>query len=169
MQVDPGESVLEVGFGPGRLIRLLLESTAAGLVAGVEPSDLMLRQARRATRRQASDRVDLRLGDAAHLPFPDDHFHHVVTVNAVAIWPDLGAGFAEVQRVLVDGGDALVAWHSANAPSRMTRLNALPETRLAEIEAAMSDVFKEVRRSELGDVVAFTSCNSDLPPSRRAT
>lgn len=155
--IGSGDHVLELGYGPGRLIRLLLDSTSAGLVAGVEPAEVMLRHARRANRDHLdSERLDLRIGEAAHLPFPDDHFHRVVTVNTVAIWPDLGAGMAEIHRVLVDGGSVLVAWHSGNAPGRMKRVNALPESRLVQIRDTMAGVFKDVERRELGDVVAFT-------------
>lgn len=158
LPVRAGERVLEIGYGPGRLVRTLLESTSAAVVAGVEPSDVMLRHAQRTNHRYVGcERMDLRIGDVADLPFPGGHFHHVVTVNTVAIWPDLGAGLAEIDRVLAVDGDVLVAWHSAKASSRMQRRLALADARLAEIEAAVSQRFAGVQRRELGDVVAVTA------------
>lgn len=113
LPISGGARILEIGYGPGQLMRLLLESTPAGWVAGADPSDVMLGQARRACGSYAAaDRLDLRLGDAAHLPFPDGHFHHVVSVNNAPLWPDLEAGLAETRRVLRPGGTVLIAWHT---------------------------------------------------------
>src|SRR5689334_15102831 len=41
LDVRPGDRVLEVGYGPGGLIRLLLERTEAATVIGVDPSPEM--------------------------------------------------------------------------------------------------------------------------------
>lgn len=158
LPVRSGERVLEIGYGPGQLTRSLLESTPAALVAGVDPSEVMLRQARRACGPYVnSGRADLRLGDAAHLPFPDGYFDHAVSVNTVALWPHLEAGLGEVNRVLRAGGTMLIAWHSASSPSRVQRLLALPEERLAAIERAVADTYGSVDRLELGSVTAFVA------------
>src|SRR5918996_155762 len=63
LDVRPGHRVLEVGYGPGGLIRLLLTRTEAASVVGVDPSPEMRELAGRETRR-ANPRADLRLGTA---------------------------------------------------------------------------------------------------------
>src|SRR3954469_17922951 len=45
--VQPGEDVLEIGYGPGGLIRLLAARTDAASIQGVDPSAEMRDQARR--------------------------------------------------------------------------------------------------------------------------
>lgn len=105
LHVRPGDSVLEIGFGPGVGIGLLAQRATSGFVAGVDPSPVMLRQARKrnAAAVQAG-RVDLREGSASALPFGDRRFDRVLSVNNIMMWPDLPESLGEVYRVLKPGG-----------------------------------------------------------------
>jgi ubiquinone/menaquinone biosynthesis C-methylase UbiE len=158
LDVGPGDEVVEVGYGPGRLVRRLLDTTGADRVAGVDPSGAMLVQAGRTAQPYVRQgRVDLRLGVAAALPWQDGEFTHAVAVNAVETWPDVEAGLAEMHRVLDDGGTALVAWHSPSSPRRSQRALALSDARVDELGAQMADVFGDARADDLGHVVALTA------------
>jgi SAM-dependent methyltransferase len=105
LRVAPTDEVLEIGFGPGATVRRLARRAARGRVAGIDHSEVMVRQARRrnaaAIRR---GRVDLRLGDVAALPFPGASFDKVVAVNSVQLWPDPVESLRRVRRVLRPGG-----------------------------------------------------------------
>lgn len=147
--VRPGEHVLEVGYGPGALIRLL-GHTGAGRVCGVDPSPDMLRLAARRSRG-----ADLRLGTASDTGFPDASFDCLVTVNTVALWPDLTAGLRELRRVTRPGGRVMIAWHGGSRPSRIARSLRLPEDKLARIEEGLSELFAEVKRIELKSLTVF--------------
>lgn len=105
LDIRPGEAVLEVGFGPGVVIRHMATRSAAAHVAGIDPSHEMLEQAR-ARNEDAirSGRVDLRLGSVERLPFADDRFDTAMAVNSMQVWPDAAAGVREVHRVLKPGG-----------------------------------------------------------------
>src|SRR5215813_9679142 len=46
LEVWPGDAIVEVGFGSGVMIAQLAERLADGRIAGVDPSPVMLRQAR---------------------------------------------------------------------------------------------------------------------------
>ncbi len=105
LSVAPGDSVLEVGCGPGVAIRLLGEAQRAGFVAGVDPSPIMVRQARRRNAALArAGRVELREGSASRLPFGNDRFDRVLSVNNVMLWPDPPKDLREVARVMKRGG-----------------------------------------------------------------
>jgi ubiquinone/menaquinone biosynthesis C-methylase UbiE len=68
--IQPNDSVLEVGFGPGVGIQLLTRSVSGGYVAGVDPSEEMVRQAKaRNVKAIESGWVDLRYGSVESLPF----------------------------------------------------------------------------------------------------
>ena len=56
LDVQPGERVLELGFGPGVAIGELARQAGGGLVAGVDHSELMVRQARPAQRHRGAGR-----------------------------------------------------------------------------------------------------------------
>jgi SAM-dependent methyltransferase len=155
LRVRDDERVLEVGYGPGVLVRLLAERTGAALVAGVDPSPEMQSAARRRTRRATAGRVDLRLGRAEATGFPDASFDVVVTVNTVAIWPDLRAGLRELRRVTAPGGRVAVAWHGRAARSRIARGLGLPEKQLARIHDGLAELFGAVERHELTNLTVF--------------
>jgi ubiquinone/menaquinone biosynthesis C-methylase UbiE len=103
LEIGPNESVLEVGFGPGVVIQRL--SNLAGYVAGIDPSQEMVRQAgARNAKAIGSGRVDLRQGLAESLPFDDDTFGKAIAINSMHVWPDAAAGLREIRRVLKPGG-----------------------------------------------------------------
>src|SRR3979411_548681 len=75
LDVQPEDRVLEVGFGPGVAIELIAARATRGLVAGVDPSVVMVRQAtKRSWRGVQAGRVHLQQGPVSALPFPDSSF-----------------------------------------------------------------------------------------------
>jgi ubiquinone/menaquinone biosynthesis C-methylase UbiE len=94
------EHVLEIGFGPGVAVEVLAGAAPGVRVAGIDPSDVMHRQA---TRRNAAaiarQAVDLRQGSADDLPFADASFDAVLAINSMQVWPDAMAGLREIHRV----------------------------------------------------------------------
>ncbi|WP_052441683.1 class I SAM-dependent methyltransferase [Streptacidiphilus anmyonensis] len=102
-----GEHVLEIGFGPGLSLGVLAGAAPDLLVAGVDPSELMLASARRRTRRLGSgihERIELCQGTADDLPWPDATFDGVCATNSVQLWRPLDVSLTEVRRVLRPGG-----------------------------------------------------------------
>jgi len=108
LELQPTDRVLEVGFGPGVDVQRALRLVTSGLVAGVDPSHEMLRQARRRNA-DAGGRLDLRVGSAAALPFVDNDFDKVFASNSVQFWPELDAGLVELRRVLRPGGRIVIS------------------------------------------------------------
>jgi SAM-dependent methyltransferase len=138
--------VLEVGHGPGVLLGLLART--ARHVTGVDPSTEMRRLAVRAHAGAIADgRLEVRAGDAGATGLPDDVVDLVVTVNSVAIWPDLDAGVAELHRVLRPGGRLVLSWHGGERPARAAHRLVLPEDRLRRIGDALRARFPDVRRT----------------------
>jgi ubiquinone/menaquinone biosynthesis C-methylase UbiE len=99
----PGEHVLEVGFGGGGLIALLLDAGAQ--VIGVDISPAMLARARLRFR-PALAKGQLRLAEASveHLPLEPASIDRAVSVASLYFWPDPAAAFAELARVIRPGG-----------------------------------------------------------------
>jgi SAM-dependent methyltransferase len=142
-----GRDVLEVGHGPGVLLGLLVRGGARHIV-GVDPSSEMRRLA---IRNRAADiaegRLEIRPGDAAATGLPDAAVDLVVSVNNVAIWPNLDAGIAELRRVLRPGGRLVITWHGGRQPTRAARGLLLPEEKLRRIEDALRATYAEVHRT----------------------
>jgi SAM-dependent methyltransferase len=134
-----GGSVLEIGFGPGHALAMLSRARPLKLLAGVDHSELMLKTARRRLERRRGDAaLDLRLGDAAALPFADEQFDLVYAVNSYHLWPDPDAALAEIAGVLKPGGDVLLSIRDFRAEGRFEAAGRGAETarRAAERMAA---------------------------------
>lgn len=156
--VQPGDRVLEVGYGPGGLIRLLADRTEAAVIRGVDPSPEMRSAATRAARGSAdAGRVRLDVGTADRTGLEDQSVDRVVAVNNVAIWPDLEAGLRELHRVLRPGGTVVIAWHGGTDPGRIDRKLRLDDGKLDRIERAMARLFSDVTRGKLRNLNVFTA------------
>jgi SAM-dependent methyltransferase len=102
MNLEPDETVLDVGCGTGWLCRLLAERMTRGTVVGVDVSDEMIRRAERASTHRA--RVSFMTGSIDALPQPPARFTRVVSVESAYYWPEPLVGFQEIRRVLRRGG-----------------------------------------------------------------
>lgn len=151
LDVQAGEHVLEVGHGPGGLIRRLVR-TPAGRVCGVDPSPEM-----RAMALKRVTEADLRIGTAENTGFGEAEFDCVVSVNSVGLWTSLERGLDELRRVTRPGGRVVIAWHGGSRPSRVTRRLMLPDAQLERIEREMRARFADVTRRELSELTTFTA------------
>lgn len=98
-----GDKVLDVGAGTGVVSWLAQQIVGDdGLVVALDPSKGMLTQAVKLGVQRASQG----LGEA--LPFADNTFDYVTMGYALRHVADLGAAFAEYQRVLKPGGKILL-------------------------------------------------------------
>ena len=108
LDVQKGEKVLELGFGTGNEIADLANLVGdKGQVAGIDISPGMLAVAQRKLADKAVKApLDLRVGDARQLPWPDGSFDAVYSSFTLELFPlqDIPGVLAEVKRVLEPGG-----------------------------------------------------------------
>jgi SAM-dependent methyltransferase len=117
---DPGDRLLDVGFGGGALMRLALERHEHLRVSGLEPSPEMVARAERGFADEMADgRVDARAGAIEDIPWADDTFSVVVTMNTPYFWRDQEQALAEIRRVLRPGGRVLIALPGAELQRRI--------------------------------------------------
>lgn len=100
LDVAPGERVLELGFGGGVGLALLLAHEPSVRLSGIDLSREMLQRCQR----RFGSRVALVEGTVDALPFADTAFEKVFGVNVSYFWPDMPRALAEVLRVLAPGG-----------------------------------------------------------------
>jgi ubiquinone/menaquinone biosynthesis C-methylase UbiE len=113
LDLKPTDRVLEIGFGPGTDIARA--SHAAAFVAGIDHSETMVQQASRRNREAIrTGRVQLHLGIAAELPFPDSEFDCVFAINSAQFWKDLPKTLAELMRVIKPAGRIVLAVQPRN-------------------------------------------------------
>jgi ubiquinone/menaquinone biosynthesis C-methylase UbiE len=113
------ERFLEIGFGTGRFAQMLLSATTGTFVAGVDPTETMVQTAvDRLTKRELSERIDLRQGTDESLPWGNDRFDAVIAIHCFQFWRDPDLSIAEISRVLRPQGRITLVFrdHSTNAP-----------------------------------------------------
>lgn len=105
LDVKPGQRVLEVGFGGGGTLEILINEKKCGFVGGLDMSSEMVRAAeRKFASRIAEGRMAIRQGEAGAIPWADSDFDRVLSVNSMFYWPDPARGAREIRRVLRPGG-----------------------------------------------------------------
>jgi ubiquinone/menaquinone biosynthesis C-methylase UbiE len=105
LDIQPDDQALEIGFGHGRTIRMIAERAKAGFVAGVDLSDVMVRQATRYNLDLiVAGRAELCQGSVADLPYECGRFTKVLAVNNYQFWPDAELNLEEMRRVMREGG-----------------------------------------------------------------
>jgi ubiquinone/menaquinone biosynthesis C-methylase UbiE len=111
LEIGPRDRVLEVGFGPGVIIQRLSKLARDGHVAGIDPSQAMLDQARARNAIGLEDGlVDLRRGSVESLPFDDNTFDKALAINSMQVWPDSHAGLTEIRRVMKPGASVAIGF-----------------------------------------------------------
>lgn len=111
LQARPGQQVLEVGCGYGRISQALLDHAAIHLV-GIDRSRSMLKECSVSLKGHLS----LCQGDAARLPFRDQAFDAVLCNAVLMHLRNPWTALAELRRVLHPGGRLVVSFNNLLSP-----------------------------------------------------
>ncbi len=107
LELRPGEAVLDVGVGPGLLLRdLALSVGTGGKAVGLDMSAPMIDIAKR--RCEGLTQVSIEQGDAMKLPFPDASFDVAVSTQVYEYVPDMALALRDLYRVMKPGGRILI-------------------------------------------------------------
>lgn len=108
LSIQSGETVLEIGFGPGYCLQRIAQSVGAkGRACGIDISPGMLQVARRRLEKAGlTDRVGLFCGDAVKLPYRENSFNAVFISFALELFDnaEIPEVLGEVRRVLKPEG-----------------------------------------------------------------
>jgi ubiquinone/menaquinone biosynthesis C-methylase UbiE len=146
LDIHADDRVLDIGFGGGVSLGIIAK-TSAGKVYGVDLSEDMVRVARkRFDRLIRLGRLDVKAGDIAQLPYGNESFDKVCTINTLYFWSDPVRMLAEIRRVLRPGGRLVIAFRSRQKMKAMQMflhgftLYSLEEVRDLLLRARFQDV-----------------------------
>ena len=97
--------IVDLGCGGGRNIGELLKKYPSAKGTAIDYSDLSVEKAGDYNRNMVSaGRLEVLQGDVSALNLPDDMYDLATAFETIYFWPGLERCFAEVARVLKDGG-----------------------------------------------------------------
>lgn len=110
MDLKPGQRVLDLGCGAGWASRLLAKVVGGGeqpgQVVGLDVSDEMIRRAR--ANSTDYDNILFVVGSAQQVPWQEDFFDEVLSVESFYYYGDQGGALDELRRVMAPGGELYI-------------------------------------------------------------
>lgn len=158
LEIQTEDKIIEIGFGDGSNIKLLLQKAIRGFVTGVEISKTAIEMASKKNAEAISDgRVKLHLAQGNALPFENNTFDKACSVATAYVIEDPGAVFKEMFRVLKPNGRAAITF-----PVRENFMRFKPVAtdgfylhELADLEAEFQSTGFVNCRTERNDSVKF--------------
>jgi ubiquinone/menaquinone biosynthesis C-methylase UbiE len=109
LEIDPTDSILEVGFGGGKAVEQIASSITSGHIWGIDLSSTMVGAAsRRNSHYIQAGTVELCKGDIMSLPFADQQFDKIFSIHSFYFWSDPLQAFREIYRVLKPQGKVII-------------------------------------------------------------
>ena len=151
MHLPSNARVLDVGCGSGWATRLMAEKAYEGNVMGIDIADEMVQLAVESS--SSFENAEFRVATAEELPFSDDEFTHVFSMESLYYYSNMIAALREIRRVLVDGGTfvTVIDLYLENTPSHQwiptlkvpVHLLGIPDYRLMFEETGFVNVVDE--------------------------
>ncbi len=158
----PDDVVADIGTGHGRALGLIAKRAHRGLVIGTDPSDLMVRRAKRRNAAAiAAGRIRIEQASSPALPFANASIDKAMTVHTLYFWPDLLPHFAAVLRALRPAGRFVVGFvpaedeiKAARFPAAVYRFRSIGEIE-AQLQRAGFQIETVRRRDRAGDMIVW--------------
>jgi SAM-dependent methyltransferase len=111
LELQEIDSLLDVGFGGGRALRVAAGLAPKARLYGVDFSPDVVAHGQQTLRPLVqSGRLSLLAADVLQLPFADSLFTKIITTNTIYFWPDLPTALASLARVLAPEGRLVIGF-----------------------------------------------------------
>ena len=108
-QIAPEEELLDIGCGGGATLKRMGEKITTGHLTGIDYSPVSVETSLKTNRQDVeSGKMKVLEGSVEALPFADDGFDKIITVESFYFWPDPAENLKEVYRVLKEQGTFLL-------------------------------------------------------------
>jgi len=120
LHIQPGDCILEIGFGNGYFIPALFDREASIRYTGLDMSETMVNEATRENDARIVDgSVELHLGTAEAMPFADHSFTKVFAANVLYFWEAPHVALNAIHRVLEKDGELVLAIRSKDTMEKL--------------------------------------------------
>ena len=104
IDIQANDTVLDIGFGNGYMFEKLLKQNPKKLFGIDISQDMLTKVSRKYSSAIADGTLNIQLADIKKLPFADDYFDKIYTINTLYFWSDASKSFSEIKRTLKPNG-----------------------------------------------------------------
>jgi ubiquinone/menaquinone biosynthesis C-methylase UbiE len=113
LQIEDNDNILEVGPGSALHVKYLFEKSQNIHYTAVDISETMVEMAKRVNDDLIKqDKAEFFLGSSDSLPFDDNSFDKIFTVNTIYFFDEIEAHLKEIRRVLKPEGKVCIGFMS---------------------------------------------------------
>jgi len=110
LHISAGDNILEIGMGNGFFVKDILDVHPSIAYSGCDYSELMVEESVKLNSNfVTSNRAHFFNTTADKLPFKNESFNKIFTINTLYFWDDYTAVLNEIKRVLKPGGKLVIA------------------------------------------------------------
>lgn len=103
IHLQSNDNILDIGYGNGHLLEMIYKKRTVNLYGIDISSDAKDMATKRNKKADAVGQLHLNVGDCCDLPYEDDMFAAVTSINTVYFWSDTVKGLSEIRRTLKKG------------------------------------------------------------------
>ncbi len=121
LSVENTDHVLEIGFGPGTLLKKIADRVEHGIVEGIDLSPSMATAARKKTRKHLkTGHMKIHVGDIDSVAFDENNFDKICAVNTLYFWARPEITISNICRLLTPGGKLVLGFHDKHDMEKMS-------------------------------------------------
>ncbi|WP_423406729.1 class I SAM-dependent methyltransferase [Heyndrickxia sp. MSNUG] len=122
------EMILELGCGAGYAIKKILKNDSVEYIIGLDLSETVLKSARMRNRHEINKgRARLVQGNVKQLPFENQQFTRVFSIQSIYFWDQIEETLSEIYRVLIHEGKMVLTLSNGKAGIMWNGINEMVE------------------------------------------
>ncbi|MEP6948903.1 MAG: methyltransferase domain-containing protein [Ginsengibacter sp.] len=154
------DNILEIGMGNGFFVKYILSVDETIKYTGCDFSEVMVDEAAIYNEQYIKNKqAQFHVADACNLPFNNEHFDKIFTINTVYFWDDVEKVLSEIKRVLKKKGLFIISIRPEsimnNFPFTKFGFNKFSGTGLAELLAENGLIVNSIIEKEEADIDLF--------------
>ena len=103
INLQSNENTLDIGYGNGHLLEMIYRKNPVNMYGIDISSDAKDMATKKNKKADSVGQLHLKVGDCCDLPYEDDMFAAVTSINTVYFWTDTVKGLSEIRRTLKKG------------------------------------------------------------------
>lgn len=113
LNIENNDSILEIGPASGQHVKYLFDRSEKIHYTGIDRTEVIIDEQKRENQKYISEgKAEYYLGSSDHLPFKDNTFDKIFTINTIYFFDEIETHLKEILRVLKPEGTVCIGFMS---------------------------------------------------------